>query len=74
VAFNDIGKKGLDKSDMHRWSTSDEAKAFVDEINVYKKQAFAKLLKEGEKKHSQNAECYKAYERVITLLNEASKL
>ena len=74
MAFNDIGKRGLDKSDMARWATSDEAKAFVDEINVKKNQAFSKLLKDGEKKHSQNVECYKAYESILILLNEASKL
>ena len=74
MAFNDIGQKGIDKSDMARWATSKEAKAFVEEINIYRGQAFKALLKDGEKGHSKNAESYKAWEKVVTLLNEAGKL
>jgi len=74
MAFNDIGKLGLDKSNMARWASSNEAKAFVAEVDIYKNQAFKALLKDGEKGYSKNAECFKAWEKVISLLNEAAKL
>jgi uncharacterized protein len=73
VAFN-LSKYGLDKSDMSTWASSYPAQAFVERMTELKAQAFRSLLKDGEKKHSENAERYKAYEQVIKEFNDATKL
>lgn len=71
MAFSNPEGFGIDKSDLHRWATSNEAKAFVKEIETLKRKSFSKLLKEGAKHHDKNAESYNAYESILKLLNEA---
>lgn len=72
MAFSNLGKFNCDKSDLSGWATSNEAKAFVAEIEVLKSKAHNLLLKEGAKNHDKNAECFKAYDSILKLLNEAS--
>lgn len=74
MARGSLQKQGADNSDGALWATSAPARAFASEVMVWREQAFKKLLKEGEKNHSQNAESYKAYEKVLDLLNEFAKL
>jgi hypothetical protein len=72
VAFSDIGKRGIDKSDLSKWATSKEAQVFIDEISTLKKKAFVQLLKCNACDHDKYVESYKAYESILRLMSEAS--
>lgn len=74
MAFNNLEHYGIDASDMRLWSSSNSAQAFIAEILEQKTLAFKRLLKDGEKKHSENAEAYKAFDKVLRLLEAASKI
>ncbi len=74
MAFNNLGRYGIDSSDVRAWAGSPTTKAFIDEILEQKDLAFNKLLKGGEKNHSQNSESYKAFEKVLRLIEWASKM
>lgn len=73
MAFNDLGKFHVDASDLELWAKSGCARAFIAEVGIQKDIAFKKLLKDGEKKHSENAESYKAYDKVLRLFESATK-
>jgi len=74
VAYSKIKKQGVDASDMRGWSRSSCTQAFIDEIHIHKGLAFKALLKDGEKNHCENAEKFKAYEKVLSLIEEAGRL
>lgn len=74
MAFNNLGHYGIDSSDVRQWAGSPTTKAFVAEIVEQKDLAFKQLLKGGEKNHSQHAESYKAFEKVLRLIEAASKM
>lgn len=73
MAFSNLSKFGCDKSDLGRWASSNEAKSFVAEIESLKTKAFNGLLKDGTKNHDKHAECFKAYDSILKLFNEASE-
>lgn len=70
MAFNNK-HYGLDNSDMREWAGSNCAKSFSEELLMLKRQALQKLLKDVKPEH---AECYKAYEKVLKLFDEARNL
>ncbi len=74
MAYNNLGHYGLDSSDMRQWAGSPATKAFIAEMNDQKDLVFKQLLKGGEKKHSENAESYKAFDKVLRLIEWASKV
>lgn len=74
MAFNNLGNFGIDSSDLRQWAGSPSTKAFIAEIREQKDLALKRLLKEGEKKHSENAESHKAYEKVLRIIECASKI
>lgn len=74
MAFNNLEHYGIDASDMRLWATSNSARAFVAEIQEQRGLVFKRLLKDGEKRHSENAEAYKAFEKVLRLIEAASKV
>jgi len=74
VAFNNLEKHGLDASDMRIWASSNCASALLEELNLQKNKALKDLIKQGEKKHNENAQRYEVYNKVISLIEEASSL
>lgn len=74
MAYSNLGHYGIDASDMRTWAGSGSTRAFIAEIKEQKDLALKKLLKEGEKKHSENAESHKAFEKILRLIEGASKL
>ena len=62
---------GIDGSDMHRWSTSACASAFMDEIADRRRVALGALIK---KPTEENAAVVRAYDRVERLMDEARKM
>ena len=74
MAYSNLGHYGIDASDMRTWAGSGSTRAFIAEIMEQKDLALKKLLKEGEKNHSANAESHKAFEKILRLIEGASKL
>ena len=64
----------LDSSDMIGWASSGPTLVFLDEIESRKAKALADLVKGGEKNHDKNVELYRAYSRVMTLIDDAKNL
>lgn len=74
MAFSNLKRHGVDSSDMHLWARSGATNAFIEEVQIQKELAFKNLLKGGSKNHDMNSECYKAYEKVLKLINEAGNI
>jgi hypothetical protein len=76
VAFSkEIQKKyDLDSSDFDVWLNAGCTKAFVEEIVTQKNLALTRLIKGGAKAHDENAECFKAFEKVLRIIEVASKI
>lgn len=73
MAYNNIEKLGIDKSDLDRWSRSPESQAFLIEIKVLKDKALSHLLKNGSAEHDTNSATFKAFESVEKLFIEAQE-
>ena len=71
MAFNNIKQRNLDRSDVLLWKNSGCTAELIEQIQVCQSQCLQRLLKDGEKKHSENAEGYKAYGKILKLIEDA---
>ena len=64
----------LDNTDLSEWTRDPVTIQFRNKILSQRDMAFKALIKQGEKKHSENAERYKAFDWVAKVIEEYSGL
>lgn len=72
MAFKNKGI--LDNSDIQMWAMDKSAYVFEDEIKEEKSRAMRELLKCKACDHDKHAEKYKAFDKILGLIEEARKL
>ena len=71
MAFSNLKKYDLDASDVAVWKKAGCTALLIGEIQSAMDVSMRKLLKDGEKGHSANAEAYKAFARVLSMIEDA---
>ena len=64
----------IDNSDRSDWARCDVAQEFIEKVKNQRGKAFRSLLKDGDKKHNQNAETYKAFDVILRMIDDFSKM
>jgi hypothetical protein len=58
------------REERHGWACGVVADEYREKITNQRDTAMRALLKGGEKHHAENAESYKAYDRVLKILSD----
>lgn len=72
MAFKNKGD--LDNSDIQMWAMDKSAYVFEDEIRMLRDVALRDLLKCKAVDHDQYSQKYKAFDKILGLIEEARKL
>lgn len=72
MAFNNL--QNLDTSDLNLWATCPACDQFVEELQQLKAKALRCLINNGADEHEKFAQEYKAFEKVLGLIEEAREI